>query len=113
MCALTAAEKQRAYRARQTVTRDGNGNAPNETVTRSSDVTMNHTVEQCKRRAASGKPWRIGDPVWPYTRHLTPIAFIAWCRINKPSWLTSAKPGDADNWQESAVPSGHAARAMA
>ena len=59
------------------------------------DVTANHTVEQCKRRAAAGKPWRPGDPAWPYTWHLTPIAFVAWCRLNKPSWLTSAKPGDS------------------
>ena len=119
MTAMTAAQKQAAYRARtflaklerQKVTPDGNGNAPDVTVTRSPDVTMNHTVEQCKRRAAAGKPWRPGDPVWPYTRHLTPIAFVAWCRLNKPSWLTSAKPGDEDyNWDESAVPLNHPAR---
>ena len=75
------------------------------------DVTANHTVEQCKRRAAAGKPWRKGDPAWPYTRHLTPIAFVAWCRLNKPSWLTSAKPGDEDyNWDESALQADYAAR---
>ena len=73
--------------------------------------TLNHSVEQCKRRAAAGKPWRPGDPVWPYTRHLTPVAFVAWCRLNKPSWLTHANPGDEDyNWDESAVPASHPAR---
>ena len=111
MTAMTSAEKQAAYRARQKVTPDGNGNALDVTVTDSPDVTMNHTVEQCKRRAAAGKPWRPGDPAWPYTRHLTPIAFVAWCRLNKPSWLTSAKPGDKDyNWDESALTLNHPAR---
>ena len=59
------------------------------------DTGVDHSVAWCQHRAMCGKPWRKGDPVHPYTRHLTPIAFVAWCRLNKPSWLTSAKPGDS------------------
>ena len=72
---------------------------------RSGQPTRDNLVRICLARAKQGKPWRQGDPVWPYTRHLTPIESIAWCRQYKPSWLTAARPGDEDyNWSESAVP---------
>ena len=68
-------------------------------------ATPNTSVEQCVRRAAKGKSYRKGDPVWPYTRHLNPVQFVAWCKVHRASWLTSAKPGDADyNWDESGLP---------
>ena len=74
-------------------------------------ATPDNLIDQCVNRAAAGKPHRDGDPAWPYTRHLIPSDFAAWCKVHKPSWLTSAKPGDADyNWDESAVPVGHQAR---
>ena len=75
------------------------------------DTGVDHSVAWCQHRAMCGKPWLKGDPVHPYTRHLTPIAYLAWCKQNKPSWLTSAKPGDEDyNLDESAVPLNHPAR---
>jgi hypothetical protein len=65
----------------------------------------NNLVGQCIERAKTKLPWRKGDPVWPYTRHLKPVQFVAWCRLHRPSWLTPAKPGDDDyNWDESSVP---------
>lgn len=57
--------------------------------------TSNNLVEHCVKRAKQGEPIRDGDPAWPYTRHLTPPEFIAWCKLHRPLWLTSIKPGDA------------------
>ena len=48
--ALTAAEKQAAYRQRRKVTRDGNGNAPSVTVTPAPDVTTEQPIGNwCKQ----------------------------------------------------------------
>jgi len=66
---------------------------------RETDNSRNETdnsVAVCQQRAREKLPWRPGDPVWPYTRHLTPIESAIWSSINKPSWLLLVKPGDAD-----------------
>ena len=80
------ADRQKAYRNRKrnAPVTETECNAPS--VTRSPDVTVEDIIEQCKRRAAKGLPWREGDPIWPYTRHLTPAAYVAWFRTNKPTF---------------------------
>lgn len=74
--AKTDAERMREYRNRK---RNAERNVTEESVT----------------------TWSL----WMGTRHLTYAGFVEWCKFHKPSWLTPAKPGDADyNWEESAVP---------
>ena len=80
---------------------------------RTEQTSKANIVAECVLRALSKKSWRQGDPVWPYTRHMTPAVFVAWCKEHKPSWLALAKPGDDDyNWDESAVPNGALPPAM-
>ena len=80
------ADRQKAYRNRKrnAPVTETERNAPS--VTRRPDVTVEDIIGQCKRRAAKGLLWREGDPIWPYTRHLTPAAYVAWFRTNKPTF---------------------------
>ena len=49
-------------------------------------ANRDHSVATCQARARQGLPWRNSDPIWPYTRHLTPAAYVAWFRTNKPTF---------------------------
>ena len=92
--ARTAAERAKEYRDRkrdENVTVDCDARHENVTVP-DCDAP---SVAECQARAKQGKPPRTDDPAWPYTRHLTPAAFVRWCREHRPQWLTAARPGDA------------------